>query len=200
MGGGHKPPAPKSSRDLLGTTGRTPSSHPGETSPCMQLLPPPLPVRHTRPSSAAQLRIPQQPHLASRNFLRRLGRSWLRRRRNQRSTWRPESPLCRDNSSTSTWVSRRSHHRALQNSAAIPHPPTLPHNNLSQHHHLPTHHSWHCYPLLSSLPPPLSSLLHQNSAKPREGLQFIPVWDACRWSGRSAPRWDWELPAAEFSP
>ena len=47
------------------------------------------------------------PYLASRNFLRRLGRSWLRRRRNQRSTWRPESPLCRDRSSTSAWVGEK---------------------------------------------------------------------------------------------
>ena len=49
------------------------------------------------------------PYLASRNFLRRLGRSWLRRRRNQRSTWRPDSPLCRDRSSTSAWVESEAH-------------------------------------------------------------------------------------------
>lgn len=46
---------------------------------------------------------PGRAHLASRNFLSRLGRSWLRRRRNQRSTWRTEQPLFLDSISTSAW-------------------------------------------------------------------------------------------------
>lgn len=56
---------------------------------------------------------PGRAHLASRNFLSRLGRSWLRRRRNQRSTWRTEQPLFLDSISTSAWGGRRGRQRRV---------------------------------------------------------------------------------------
>lgn len=95
---------------------------------------PPTPGMAPQTSLCPQLLVPWPPHLASRNFLRRLGRSWLRRRRNQRSTWRPESPLCLDSSSTSACVQRRGPSRLAQNSAAPARPPALPGNGPRQHH------------------------------------------------------------------
>lgn len=125
---------PPQGPDPSRTLGRSQSSHLGETSPCAQPLPP-TPGTAPQTPLCPRLLVPWPPHLASRNFLRRLGRSWLRRRRNQRSTWRPESPLCLDSSSTSACVQRRGPSRLAQNGQR---PPALPGDGPHQHHCLPS--------------------------------------------------------------
>lgn len=101
----HSPPTPKSLP--LDTLSRMYSTN---VPPHLGILAPRTAVAHPSQQNTSDLPLPPSfscvnfPYLASRNFLRRLGRSWLRRRRNQRSTWRPESLLCRDRSSTSAWV------------------------------------------------------------------------------------------------
>lgn len=92
---------------------------------------PPAPSWTPQTSLCPPLLVPWPPYLASRNFLRRLGRSWLRRRRNQRSTWRPESPLCLDSSSTSACAQRRGRHawprtRTRTRTPTPQRPPALP--------------------------------------------------------------------------
>ncbi|RXM92791.1 Ras GTPase-activating-like protein IQGAP1 [Acipenser ruthenus] len=49
-------------------------------------------------------------YLASRNFFSRLGRSWLRLRRNHRSTCRTEQPVFLHSASTSAWTGERHTH------------------------------------------------------------------------------------------
>lgn len=71
-------------------------------------------------------------HLASRNFLSRLGRSWLRRRRNQRSTWRTVQPLFLESISTSAWGGTPG--QPLLCHRALPLPPSAPQAPLGTPH------------------------------------------------------------------
>lgn len=88
--------APGSRREEDGPTGpRSRFSHPPRPSWGSQ-SPPWCRDNDTRQEGGGS-------HLASRNFLSRLGRSWLRRRRNQRSTWRTVQPLFLESISTSAW-------------------------------------------------------------------------------------------------
>lgn len=115
MGGGYNPPKyPRDLQECLDnhTDLTRVKSHPAYSH---------CPHHHHPPSKVHQTFLcfscSNLPYQASRNFLRRLGLSWLRRRRNHRSTWRPESPLCRDSCSTSTWCSEEAHCTSLRNSA-----------------------------------------------------------------------------------